>query len=208
MTTTPVPLRLLMVTPRFLPESGGVETHGYRGGPATGARRRGRDRSDHRSLRDAPARSDGGDRRGAGAGISAALGHLPRHPGWTRDRTARRRRSVHVQSYHSLVAPAAMIGARRSTDPRQLSRFTAVAAPGRCDDACGRRGVLLKPLLERAAKLIAVSAFGARAFSDGLGLARQVGDRTERGGAAGGGRWAGRFPGRRRRGGRLWGRGH
>ncbi len=34
------------------------------------------------------------------------------------------------------------------------------------------QGALLRPLLERAAKLIAVSAFEARAFSDRLGIAR------------------------------------
>ena len=67
---------------------------------------------------------------------------------------------VHVQSYHTLVAPLAMLRALHPAASPTSSPSTAAATPRAC--ATGSAGLqrrLLRPLLRRAARLIAVARF-------------------------------------------------
>ena len=172
MKTPSVPLRLLMVTPRFLPESGGVETHVYEVG-----RRLARAGVAVTVLTTDRAGTLPPSEQIDGIAVVRVRAHPRRWdvylaPGLGRAIARLGGDIVHVQSYHSLVAPAAMVGARRAQIP-----YVVTFHSGGHSSALRRRlrapqGALLKPLLERAAKLIAVSAFEAQAFSDGLGIAR------------------------------------
>lgn len=167
-----VPLRLLMVTPRFLPDSGGVETHVYevgrrlaRAGVAltvlttdrTGALPPSEDIDGIAvvRVRAHPRSWDLYLAPGLGAAIARLGGDV-----------------VHVQSYHSLVAPAAMLGALRARIPYVVTFHSGGHSSGLRRRLRAPQGAVLKPLLERAAELIAVSAFEAQAFSDRLGIAR------------------------------------
>jgi glycosyltransferase involved in cell wall biosynthesis len=172
MTTPSVPLRLLMVTPRFLPESGGVETHVYEVG-----RRLARAGVAVTVLTTDRSGTLAPTEQMEGISVVRVRAHPRRWgvymaPGLGRAIARLGGDIVHVQSYHSLVAPAAMIGALRARMP-----YVVTFHSGGHSSALRRRlrapqRVLLKPLLQRAAKLIAVSAFEAQAFSDGLGIAR------------------------------------
>jgi glycosyltransferase involved in cell wall biosynthesis len=165
-------LRLLVVTPRFLPETGGVETHVYEVG-----------------------------RRLVGAGVAVTVlttdrtrtlpptgevegirvVRVPAHPRrWDlylapRVPSAVARLGgdvVHVQSYHSLVSPLAMLGALRARIPYVVTFHSGGHSSPLRRRVRAPQAALLKPLLERAARLIAVSAFEAETFSDRLGIAR------------------------------------
>jgi glycosyltransferase involved in cell wall biosynthesis len=163
-------LRLLYVTPRFFPFAGGVESHVYEVG-----------------------------RRLAQAGVQVTVlttdpaGHWParetldgiqivRERAWPADRDyyfapglARHIRAsewdlVHVQSYHTLVAPLAMAAAWRARLPYVLtfhggghsSRFRNLARPAQ------RLG--LRPLLAHAKRLVTLAPFETKLFSAELNL--------------------------------------
>lgn len=163
-------MRILIVTPRYLPEMGGIETHIHEVSKRLSA-------------------------RGLDVGILTTdrSGHLPaeemvsgvsvrRVPAWPKDRDyyfapgVQREimRSscdlVHVQGYHTLVAPLAMISALRKQVPFVLtfhsgghsSRLrTLLRLPQRW---------ALAPLVRRAAHCIGVSRFEAEFFEAEMGV--------------------------------------
>ena len=171
--TTPDPIRVLFVTPRFWPYTGGVETHVYQVA-----------------------------RRLASAGVEVMVlttdlsGRLPVHE--QRERvTIRRARAwpahrdyyfapgiyraitrgdwdvVHVQSYHTLVAPLAMFAALRARLP-YLVTFHGGGHSSQVRNALrGAQRAMLRPLLARAERLIAVAQFEVEFLAARLRLPRQ-----------------------------------
>jgi glycosyltransferase involved in cell wall biosynthesis len=164
-------LRVLQVCARYLPELGGVERH-----VAEVARRLGSEGIDSAVLttdasgdlpraetidgvavRRVPAKPMGSDVRFA-PGVGAEI----RDGQWD---------VVHVQGIHTFVAPLAMLGALRAGIPFVVTFHTG-GHPSRL-----RRWIrpvqwlALRPLLVRAARLIAVSRFEEELFRTGLRLA-------------------------------------
>lgn len=161
-----------MVTPKFLPSTGGVETH-----VAEVARRLGRTGHDVtvlttdvtgrlpaverwndveiRRVRAWPRRSD----YHFAPGVVPAL----RRGSWD---------VVHVQSYHTLVAPLAMAAARSRGIPYVVT-FHGGGHSSRVRNALRRPQLaLLRPLLARAARLVAIAAFEIDHYATRLRLPR------------------------------------
>lgn len=164
------PLRVLMVTPRYFPEIGGVENHVFQVAS-----------------------------RLASAGLQITVlttdreGRLPRSERVDgvqieRVRAWPVRRDyyfapeiyqqilpgkwdvVHVQSYHTLVAPLAMLAARRAKIPYILT-FHGGGHPSRMRNAArGLQLAFLRPLLARAERLVTVAHFEKKLFARRLRL--------------------------------------
>lgn len=164
-------LRVLMVTPRYYPYMGGIETHVYEVA-----------------------------RRMAASGVDVTVcstdvsGELPleeyhdgvrilRVPAYPAQRdyyfapalwaiiTRGDWDVVHCQGYHTLVGPLAMLAARHAKIPYVVS-FHSGGHSSRLRNAVrGLQQTALRPLLARAARLVAVSQYEARAFRERLGLA-------------------------------------
>lgn len=164
------PMRVVMATPRFLPEIGGVERHVEqlgqrlaRAGCSVTVLTTGLERGLP------PQESIGGVevRRvrawGGGRGIYAAPGIYAeiRRGGWD---------LVHVQSYHTFVAPLAMLGAVNAGLPYLVtfhggghsSRIRSRARPAQLR--------ALRPLLARASRLVAVAQFEVQLYGGRLGI--------------------------------------
>jgi glycosyltransferase involved in cell wall biosynthesis len=153
----PKRLRVLTVTPRYLPETGGVEEH----------------------VRQVTSRL-------AAAGVAVtvlttdASGRLPRHErrdcvevrrvrAWPRRSDLRlapevysvvargRWDLVHVQSYHTFVAPLAMLAAARAGIPYVLTFHAGGHSSRIRHRARPLQRMLLRPLLTRAARLVALT---------------------------------------------------
>jgi glycosyltransferase involved in cell wall biosynthesis len=163
--------RLLFVTPRYAPLMGGVETHVEQVA---------------RCLVE------------AGLEVSVLTtnpGHLPpeevrdgvyihRVPAWpargdlyfapdlNRVILSQQWNLVHVQSYHTLVAPLAMLAALRAGIPYVVT-FHGGGHSSRLRNIL-RRGqhLMLKPLLQRAERLVAVADFEIPYFSSRLGISQ------------------------------------
>ena len=170
MPTEPSPLRVLLVAARYFPSMGGLETHIYEVG-----------------------------RRLAQAGVEVTVlatdvsGRLPAveesegirirrvrawpsnkdyyfAPGIYRVITRGRWDLVHCQGYHNLVPPLAMLPAWRASIPFVLT-FHSGGDVSRLRKALrGLHWTMLRPLLSRARKLIAVSEFEAGFFRERLRL--------------------------------------
>lgn len=168
MPTESRPLRVLLVAKSYFPYIGGVETHVYEVG-----------------------------RRLARVGVEVTLlttdasGQLPATeesegmqihrvrawhddyrfaPGIYRFITRGSWDLVHCQGYHSLVAPIAMFAAWRANIPYVLT-FHSGGHSSRLRNALrGLQRAMLRPLLSRAQKLIAMSKFEADFFRDCLRL--------------------------------------
>lgn len=173
MTPTPSRLRILMVTPRYFPEIGGVETH-----VSQVARRLARanaavsilttDRSGRLPERELvegvevlrvrawPERRD--------YYFAPAVATIVARGGWD---------VVHCQSYHTLVAPLAMLAARRAGLPYVLT-FHGGGHSSRLREALrGGQWALLRPLLAGASRLVAIARFEIDLYSRRLGLPRE-----------------------------------
>ena len=163
------PLAVAMVTPRFLPFTGGVEVHvrevalrllarGVTVSVITTdptrrlAERETVDGIEVRRLRAWPRATDLHYPRGLARAIKEAAPDV-----------------VHIQGIHTLTAPLAMVTARRARLPYAVTFHTG-GHPSRV-----RRSIrplqwrLLAPLLRRASTLIAVSRFEASLFRAAIG---------------------------------------
>ena len=163
MSALPLP-RVLMVTPRFFPQAGGVETHVFEVGrrvAAAGARLTVLTTDVSRSL--APRE------RLEGMEIVRVPAY-PRSRDWYVAPTIARVIAgagadvVHVQSYHSAVAPLAMLAARRRGIPYVVTFHSGGHSSGLRSRSRTMQLRALQPLLEGAARRIAVSAYEARRF--------------------------------------------
>lgn len=165
------PIRVAMATPQFLPHTGGVEQH--------------------------VAEVAGRLTAGGGAEITvlttgAELG-LPRHdvidgvavhrhrarphgrdwlwtPGLAREIGAGGWDLVHVQSYHTLVAPLAMAAALRAGIPFVVTFHGGGSSSVLRTRLRGTQRRLLRPLLRRADALVALAGFEVAGYGRELGL--------------------------------------
>jgi glycosyltransferase involved in cell wall biosynthesis len=167
------PLRVLMVACRYIPYTGGVETHVYEVG-----------------------------RRLVRAGVEVTVlttdvsGQLPVFeesegiricrvrawpekkdyffaPGIYRFIRQERWDLVHCQGYHNLVPPLAMLAAWRAAMPFVLSFHSGGNVSGLRKALRGMHWKALRPLLAQAHKLIAVSQFEANFFQERLHLPKE-----------------------------------
>jgi len=164
------PLRLLLVTARYLPYLGGVEHHVYqlarrfaRAGvdvtvlttDTTGKLPRSEYAEGVHVMR-VRAWPDGSDFYFAPELFSVIAGGK-----WD---------IVHVQSYHTLVAPLAILAALRAKIPYVLT-FHGGGHSSRLRNAIrGAHRAMLRPLLARAERLIAIALFEVELFGRQLGI--------------------------------------
>lgn len=155
----PQQLRILMVTPRYLPSMGGVENHVYQV-----ARRLVQSGVDVTVLTTDPSRQlpqfevmEGIKIRRIAAYpaqrdyyFAPELSHIIRRGQWD---------LVHVQSYHTLVAPLAMWAAWRAGVPYVVTFHGGGHSSALRNRMRSAQQTLLRPLLARAEKLIAVANF-------------------------------------------------
>jgi glycosyltransferase involved in cell wall biosynthesis len=162
--------RVLLVTPRYFPQMGGIETHGYEVA-----------------------------RRFAGQGVSTTVlttdtsGQLPaeeqvegvqviRVPAYPRGKdyyfapevynavTGGGWDIVHCQGFHTFVPPVAMLAAKRAKIPYVLTFHSGGHSSRFRNSIRALQAALSRPLLAGAEKLIGVSKFEARLFQRRLGL--------------------------------------
>lgn len=155
----PQQLRILMVTPRYLPYMGGVENHVYQV-----ARRLVQNGVDVTVLTTDPSRQlpqfeamEGIKIRRIAAYpaqrdyyFAPELSHIIRRGQWD---------LVHVQSYHTLVAPLAMWAAWRAGVPYVVTFHGGGHSSALRNRMRSAQQTLLRPFLARAEKLIAVANF-------------------------------------------------
>ena len=164
------PLRLLMVTPRFLPQMGGTEQHVHEtsrrlaeaGVEVTvlttdpSGRLPSREDSDGVVVRRTPAWP-----RNRDLYIAPALyGHIVRGH-WD---------VVHIQSYHTFVAPVAMLAALRSHMPYVLTFHGGGHSSWLRHRSRPLQRRALRPLLLRARRLICIASFEASDYARELRL--------------------------------------
>ena len=162
-------MRVLVVTPRYMPQMGGVENH------VREVARRLHERADITVLTtDNTGRLEPTDSidgvpvvrvpaypRGRDYHIAPGLWSVITRGEWD---------LVHVQSYHTAVAPLAMIASLRARVPFVLTFHGGGHSSGIRTSARAVQQALLRPLLARARRLIAVAHFEARFFSEKLGI--------------------------------------
>jgi glycosyltransferase involved in cell wall biosynthesis len=163
-----------MVTPRFLPQAGGVETHVFEVGrrvAAAGARLTVLTTDVTRAL--APREELDG----------IEIVRVPAYPGtkdWYIAPSLGRMIAgagadvIHVQSYHSMVAPLAMLAARRNKIPYVVTFHSGGHSSAVRARARPLQLRILRPLLESAARRIAVSSYEAQRFASTPGLAGAI----------------------------------
>jgi glycosyltransferase involved in cell wall biosynthesis len=166
-------LRILMVTPAFLPELGGVERHVHevaRRLPQYGCDvtvlttdPSGRlPEAAHgegyavRRVRARPSRSD--------VRLAPSLGRRMREAPWD---------LVHVQSYHTFVAPHAMAVAARHRIPYVVTFHGGGHSSAWRNRVRWSQRQILRPLLARARRLVAVADFEIDLYGGELGLPRE-----------------------------------
>lgn len=165
-------LNILFATPRFFPAQGGVENHVYQVATrlvARGHRATVFTTNDNGTLPDA-AEIDGVSIR--------RFKHLPRHsdaflsPDLYRAivRHGGEFDALHIQNYLTFVSPVAMLAANRIRLPYVVT-FHGGGHSQSWRNAIRRlQGLLLRPLLLRATRLIATARFEVRYYGERLGL--------------------------------------
>ena len=165
--------RLLLVTPRYFPYMGGVENHVYQV-----ARRLARYGIDTTVLTTDPTAQLPASEKSDGVMIRRVRAWPSRQdyyfaPDIYSIITRERWDLVHVQSYHTLVAPLAMFAALKANIPYVVT-FHGGGHSSRLRHAL--RGVqqwLLRPLLARADRLVAIAEFEVSSFGKRLRLPQE-----------------------------------
>jgi glycosyltransferase involved in cell wall biosynthesis len=168
MSATPRP-HVLMVTPRFFPEAGGVETHVFEAGRRlAGAGARVTVLTTDRGRTLAP--------RETVEGVEVVrVPAYPRSQDWyvapalARAIAGAAANVIHLQSYHSMVAPLAMLAARRAGTPYVVTFHSGGHSSGARLRARSLQMRMLGPLLRGASRRIAVSVYEAHRFGAVLG---------------------------------------
>ncbi len=162
-----------MVTPRFPPYRGGVETHTYEVSRRIAADRGFAVTVLTTDLEGGLPRSENVD----GVQVERVAAYPPWadlywSPAVPRRVRAERPDLVHIQGYHTLVPPLAMLAARRARIPYLVTLHSG-GHSSRVRNAIRPVQVrLLRPLLRGAARVIAVSVFEATHFGEAHGLGR------------------------------------
>jgi glycosyltransferase involved in cell wall biosynthesis len=166
-------VRILIVTPRDPRHQGGVERH-----VAEVARRQAA--AGHEVTVLCGEAEDEAPRRERRDGYEVRA--LPAHPRgrdwffvpalWREMRRAQPQ-IVHVQSYHTLVPPLAMLRALTLRVPYVLTFHGGGHSSGLRNRARRAQRLLLRPLLARAARLVAVAAFEIEQYGRELRLGRE-----------------------------------
>ncbi len=163
-------MRILMATPRFYPEMGGVETHVFQVGKRLVAQGHSvtvltTDRSRQQPV----------DEVFNGIRVHRVPA-WPRNsdfyfaPGIYREIMKRPWDILHIQSYHTFVAPFAMLAAIRARKPFVLTFHGGGHSSRLRHSVRILQRFILRPLLARAKKLIAVAHFEIGMFSSELNL--------------------------------------
>jgi glycosyltransferase involved in cell wall biosynthesis len=164
--------RILMVAARYFPLMGGIETHVYE----TAQRMAALGHSVDVLTTDLTGTLN---REEMSEGV-----RIIRVPAWPRHSDIRfapsvyahiRRGSwdiIHIQGYHTLVAPLAMLAAIRSQIPFVVTFHSGGHSSKFRSALRGLQRAVLRPLLKRANQLIGVSELEADFFSSTMGLAR------------------------------------
>lgn len=164
-------LRILMVTPRYLPIMGGVENHVYQV-----ARRLAHAGVDvtvlttdpskklpaHETMEDVQIQRVHAWPADRDYYFAPGIYKVIREGGWD---------LMHLQSYHTLVAPVAMLAAQRAKLPYVVTFHGGGHSSMLRNQLRGVQQTLLRPLLARAQKLIAVANFEINHYGKHLGLA-------------------------------------
>lgn len=164
------PMKVLLVTARYFPLMGGVETHVYEV-----ARRFARDGVDVTVLTTDPSGALEARERRDGVNIIRVPAYPPKADlyvapslyGVVADGDWD---IIHCQGFHTFVPPVAMLAARRARIPYVLSFHSGGHSSGFRHSIRSLQSSALRPLLAHAEKLIAVSRFEARLFAGRLGL--------------------------------------
>jgi glycosyltransferase involved in cell wall biosynthesis len=163
-------LRILMVTPRYLPMMGGVENHVYQV-----ARRLA-----HAGVDVTVLTTDPSAKLPAYEKVEDV--HIQRVRAWPSHRDYYFAPGIyqvirqgewdlmHLQSYHTLVAPLAMVAARQAKIPYVVTFHGGGHSSTLRNQMRGMQQALLRPLLARAQKLIAVANFEISHYGDRLHL--------------------------------------
>ena len=163
-------MHVLMVTPRYLPEMGGIETHVHEVGT----------RLSERGIRVEILTTDRGGLLPRDETVAGM--RVQRVPAWPRQRdlyiapAIRRAISesacdlVHVQGYHTFVAPLAMLSALRKRTPFVLTFHSGGHSSRLRTLLRAPQHRALAPLARRAAHCIGVSQFEARSFGRIMGV--------------------------------------
>jgi glycogen synthase len=169
----PGQLRVLMVTPRYLPHIGGVERYVYEI-----ASRLARIGLDVTVLTTDPTGEAPASEEADGVKI-VRVRAWPRKrdyyfaPGVYRTVSAGDWDLIHIQSYHTFVAPLAMLAARRQRLP-YIVTFHAGGHSSWLRRAIRRpQWVLLRPLLRNATRLVAIAPFEIDVYSRTLTVPRE-----------------------------------
>jgi glycosyltransferase involved in cell wall biosynthesis len=163
-------MRVLQVTPRYLPHIGGIETHV----------KEVTSRLSHLGV-DVSIATTVTDEAPSGAAIVSGI-HVHRHKSWpgnadyglAPDLYSYIRRGqwdlIHIQGVHTFVSPIAMLAALRSNVPYVLTFHTGGHSSRLRNAVRGTQWRLLAPMLRRASRLIGVSEFEKHYFSSVLCL--------------------------------------
>lgn len=166
------PIRVAMTTPYFLPHTGGVEQH-----VAEVAARMTAAGEATVSVLTTGAEEGLPARETMGGVVVHRHRALPRGrdwlwaPGLGREIAAGDWDLVHVQSYHTLVAPIAMRAARSAGLPYVVTFHGGGSSSVLRTRLRGAQRRMLRPLLRGADALVAVAGFEAAVYGDELGLA-------------------------------------
>ncbi len=166
------PLRILMVSARYYPLTGGTETHVYEV-----SRRLAADGHDVTVLTTDAQGDLPSHETAAGVKIIRVKAY-PRGrdyyfaPGMLSVIAAGKWDVVHLQGYHTLVAPIAMFAAWVSRKPFAVTFHSGGHSSSVRTRARRLQRMLLRPLFSRAAQLIGVSHFEADFFAESLGFDR------------------------------------
>ncbi len=162
--------RVLMATNRYFPEMGGIETHVYEV-----ARRLARNGVAITVLATDRAGDLPAEEEVNGVRILRVPAYPARRDYYFAPQIARVIRRgdwdlVHVQGFHALVPPLAMLAARRAGIPYVVTSHTGGHSSPVRNAARGAQWQALRPLLAGAARIITVSRFEARDFARRLRL--------------------------------------
>ena len=167
-------LRVLMVTPRS-PLAAGRRRAPRDGGEPADRRQRRRGRG--ALQRAGRAGERGGARRGRDpqrAGMARRTGTGASRRGLWREMARRPWDVVHVQCYHTLVAPLAMLRALTLGIPYVVTFHGGGHSSELRNRSRGAQRLLLRPLLRRARRLVAVARFEIEQYGEELGAAARA----------------------------------